>query len=228
MILVDIPIGLPRGIHGRDCEREARAWIGERRESVFPAPCAEALDVFRAGLGDQGPYPPAPGSSKEHEQEWKKAVKDAKIEVQRSFNKKSRNGLSAQVVGLLPKVLEMEQFLKEHGKVVREFHPEVSFRKLSRKVLAFHKTDIHGAWLRARILEWFGVSWPRIRAALRADARDVGNLPQKIPYDDVLDATVGALTAQLGSTARGELHPSPPQEMEMVYFTPPEEHLYPG
>ena len=226
LILVDTPMGLPRGQHDRECDRTARKWVGNRRSSVFPAPCAEALCAFRAALGDQGPYPPSSGLSKEIEKKWRDAVRCAKAEVRKRFSTRSGNGLSSQALGIFPQILEMQHFRQEFGTVVREFHPEVSFRKLSKSALAFHKTDIHGIWVRKRILERFGICWPRMRAALGGDARDLGNLPSKIPYDDLLDATVGALTAKLGSTGRGTLNPNPPEEMEMVYFSPREEDLY--
>jgi predicted RNase H-like nuclease len=40
---VDIPIGLPSGAVGRDCDRLAAARLGAARSSVFPAPPREVL-----------------------------------------------------------------------------------------------------------------------------------------------------------------------------------------
>ena len=45
LVLIDIPIGLPDG--PRDCDVEARALLGPRRSSVFPAPSRELLGARR-------------------------------------------------------------------------------------------------------------------------------------------------------------------------------------
>ena len=44
LILVDIPIGLPEGKGGRDCDREAREKLGRpRASSVFPTPTRQTV-----------------------------------------------------------------------------------------------------------------------------------------------------------------------------------------
>ena len=43
LVLVDIPIGLPHGPGGRDCDREARRMLGARGSSVFPTPTRQTV-----------------------------------------------------------------------------------------------------------------------------------------------------------------------------------------
>ncbi len=44
-LFVDIPIGLPDGPGGRECDQLARRELGPRRSSVFPAPARAVLDA---------------------------------------------------------------------------------------------------------------------------------------------------------------------------------------
>ena len=99
-IAIDIPIGLPEdGV--RDCDRAARALVGKRRSSVFPAPlravleCASYADA-RAVLARRG------GAS-----------------------------MSAQAFGIVRAVRAVDRAVSPHDEPrVVETHPEVSFREL--------------------------------------------------------------------------------------------------
>ncbi len=44
LILIDIPIGLPEDQEERECDKIARKWLQERRSSVFPVPCRQAVE----------------------------------------------------------------------------------------------------------------------------------------------------------------------------------------
>ena len=46
LVLVDIPVGLPEGPEGRECDRATRTLLGKRRSSVFPTPTR--LTVYKA------------------------------------------------------------------------------------------------------------------------------------------------------------------------------------
>lgn len=96
---IDIPIGLPRDTD-RLCDKRARALLGRRKSSVFPAP-------VRAVLGA------------------KTYVEACEISLSRSGRK-----LSQQAFALVPKIREIDSFLAEHQSFrtqVIEVHPELSF-----------------------------------------------------------------------------------------------------
>ena len=53
LVLVDIPIGLPQGGEGRDCDREARKLLGRPRgSSVFPTPTRPTVKQAAKSPGD--------------------------------------------------------------------------------------------------------------------------------------------------------------------------------
>jgi len=97
---VDIPIGLSDG-PPRKCDVEARALLGDRRSSVFPAP-------VRAVLGARS-YEAALARSREA----------------------SGVGLSKQAWNLVPKITEVDRLLDptRQGRIF-EVHPEVAFARL--------------------------------------------------------------------------------------------------
>ena len=54
LVLVDIPIGLPEGPGGRECDDEARDKLGSpRRSSVFTAPTRQTVE--QAGKSNERP-----------------------------------------------------------------------------------------------------------------------------------------------------------------------------
>lgn len=106
---IDMPIGLP-ATGARRCDGEARAVIGPRRSSVFPAPLRGLL-----GATD---------------------YEDALTRCRAL----SGRGLSRQAFGLLSKVDEVDRHMTpRRQRLVVEVHPEVSFTVLSGHPMAFSK-----------------------------------------------------------------------------------------
>ena len=100
-IAVDIPIGLP-GAGDRACDRLARARLGPRRSSVFPAPSRELLDLI-AGCADHA-----------------------------SANRRCRaalgHGVGAQTFNIHPKIRQVDELITPSLQLrVREAHPELCF-----------------------------------------------------------------------------------------------------
>ncbi len=122
---VDIPIGLLDKEPGeRACDKAARAVLGARRSSVFPAP-------RRFWMAEKD-YPFANLLSKT----WVK------------------KGISRQSLNIADKVGEVDTFVQKHGQArVREVHPEVSFWAMNgEKALAFNKKKQKGKEERASLL----------------------------------------------------------------------------
>ena len=96
---LDIPIGLPeKGV--RACDLEARALLGARKSSVFPAPIRAAL---RAATREDA----------------------SRITAERDGRR-----VSTQAWGLYPKILAVDSLLVTSGEArarIREVHPEVCF-----------------------------------------------------------------------------------------------------
>jgi predicted RNase H-like nuclease len=114
-VAIDIPIGLPeRG--ARACDVEARARLGPRRSSVFPAP-------VRAALGCET---------------WERANA-----VARSVDGR---GLSRQVFHLLAKIGEVDGSISPtlQARIV-EAHPELCFASMSGAPLVHPKRTPAGA-----------------------------------------------------------------------------------
>lgn len=126
LVLVDIPIGLrDAGRDERQCDLEARALLGARRSSVFPAPCRSAL-----GLTD---YRAA--SAENHRQTGRR--------------------LSRQSFNIAPRILDVEAYLRRSwatGPVLREMHPELCFRALAGRVMEHAKRTEAGAAERIAVL----------------------------------------------------------------------------
>jgi predicted RNase H-like nuclease len=148
VLAVDAPIGLvERG--ARACDAAARALLGPRRSSVFPAPLRPLL---------------ATGSYAEASR------------LRRAIEGK---GLSRQTWGIVPKIVELDALLQGNPvarTVTREVHPEVSFLKLNRdRPLGANKRSPDGHAERLVLLRaWCGDAVERAladRAAL-ACARD--------------------------------------------------------
>ena len=204
LVLVDIPIGLPQGPEGRDCDREARKSLGPRRSSVFPAPTRQTVEQAAASPRD---YESANG-------------------VERRFAGK---GISKQAFAIAPKVAEVDNVMAAPGgsarRLVREVHPEVCFWALNdRQPMQFGKKTTEGEVERLRVLQ---ASEPRSQgifdeACSRSSRKDVAK-------DDILDALVAAVTACLGQGDEDRLQTfpaHPPTDstglpVEMVFLAPP-------
>jgi predicted RNase H-like nuclease len=120
---VDIPIGLASGGY-RQCDRAARALLGPRRSSVFPAP---VRGVLRA-------------------ETWEEALHGCR--------ELAGHGLSRQAYGILAKVREADELLDpDVQRKVVEVHPEVSFTLLSGSPMRHHKSSPLGRAERLASLE---------------------------------------------------------------------------
>lgn len=93
-------------------------------------------------------------------------------------------GLTAQSYALRGRILETDHVARSDRRVI-EIHPEVTFRALAGRPLAFSKKSWNGTSERRRLLSGVGLSLPdRLPDA-------VGS----IPANDVLDAAAAAWTA---------------------------------
>jgi predicted RNase H-like nuclease len=105
LVLMDIPIGLLNGgTEERACDIEARQLLGERKRSVFPAPCRDALD--------------APSHKTASEINWDRTGR----------------GLSRQAWNICSKIKQVNDFLRSNPAallVLKETHPELCFAKLN-------------------------------------------------------------------------------------------------
>jgi len=109
-------------------------------------------------------------------------------------------GLSVQAFSL-PKMLQVQQWVRETSLRVVEVHPEVSFAQLAGGVFNLGKSTWAGAERRRALLADAGVVL----------AGELGEVGAAVAVDDILDAAVAAWTAR--RVARGEAlsMPAPPE-----------------
>jgi predicted RNase H-like nuclease len=146
--LVDIPIGLPDGVHAtRACDARARRLLGPRRSSVFPAPARVTLTS----------------------PDWDSANAASRLAIGR--------GLPRQSWGLVPKIREVDALLHDRRGLrgrLRESHPELAFAWLGGGApMDSPKSRPEGAaerWVRLDAV-WPGVS--EVAAAWSAARRGV-------------------------------------------------------
>jgi predicted RNase H-like nuclease len=121
-VAIDIPIGLPeRG--ARACDVQARALLGPRRSSVFPAP-------LRAIVGCST---------------WLEAGAKARAIDGR--------GISRQVFNLLPKIAEVDGAISPARQLqVVEAHPELCFASMAGAPLAASKRSADGRGAREALV----------------------------------------------------------------------------
>lgn len=171
LVLVDVPIGLRDcEVDERRCDIEARAVLGPRASSVFPAPSRRALSF---------------------------ATYD---EASAENHKRTGRRLSKQSFAIMPRILDVEEYLRLHwgtGPVIREIHPEVCFWGLAGRPMGHPKRTTEGATERVAVLaEHFpeakqvvdGVmSTHGKRTLLRDDAIDalVGAVTARIGVEDL-------------------------------------------
>lgn len=166
-LLVDahvVAVDIPIGIPdagARPADVAARRFVGPRGSSVFTTPVRRALEAAT--------YAEARGIASEL----------------------TGRSISAQSYGLRRRILEVDAYAREDGRVI-EVHPEVSFRELAhRPLLSKHRAD--GLAERRALLEQAGIELP-------------GSIP-RIAEPDLLDATVAAWSAR--RYALGEAVPLP-------------------
>jgi predicted RNase H-like nuclease len=140
---IDTPIGLPDS-GSRCCDVDARALIGPRRSSVFPAPP-------RCALGSTN---------------YEEACR-----ICRAVSNKS---MSRQAFAILPKIEEVDRLMSpERQSQLVETHPEVSFTALTGTPMAHWKRTGPGRSERLSALrKVFGDMGGRAEATLPGAARD--------------------------------------------------------
>ncbi len=130
IIAIDMPIGLS-DCNPRACDKEARASLGPRRNSVFPAPIRPALTASTHAEASA---------------------------ITESINGKR---ISAQAWGIYPKVKSVDEALGKHKElrsILFEVHPEISFWAWNkRQPMAFAKKRGEGQTERITLIEqWLG------------------------------------------------------------------------
>jgi predicted RNase H-like nuclease len=162
LIGIDIPIGLPQA-DSRQCDLEARKLLGRRGVSVFPAPLRPTIE----GTSNATPY------ARVHER-------------QRQHHARGK-GLSQQAWRLLPKIREIDSFLREdpsRAERIVEVHPEVSFYFWNGAApLPGSKKSREGKVARARLID---ASWPGERERLVHELRAAHR--GEFAEDDLCDA----------------------------------------
>lgn len=119
---IDIPIGLSDGAR-RQCDIDARRFLGSARSSVFPAPPRAALQCTT----------------------YEAALDTARAATDR--------GISRQTFNIMAKVAEVDRLVgPEHHDVVVEVHPECAFRLLSDGATLPSKKTAEGRMIRRRLL----------------------------------------------------------------------------
>jgi predicted RNase H-like nuclease len=190
LILVDIPIGL------RDCEREerrcdveARAKLGARSSSVFPAPCRPALT-----------HSDYAGASAENQ-------------------RRTGRRLSKQSFAIAPRILDVEEYLRRNwatGPVIREMHPEVCFWGLAGRPMVHAKRTDEGAEERIAVLARHLPSAPQIVDAASSAFRKTARRDDVV--DALVGAVTARLGAESLRTLPGTPErDSRGLRMEMVY-----------
>ena len=201
LVLVDIPIGLPQGGEGRDCDREARKLLGRPRgSSVFPTPTRPTAEQAAESPGDY----------------------HGAAETEHRFAGKR---ISKQAFAIAPKIAEVDWLMQDRGASapppVREVHPEVCFWALhNRQPMNPSKKKKEGRDRRLSVLQ--GIE-PRTKDIYNCALKKY--LRKQVARDDILDALAAAVTAKLGWPNENRLRTlpeCPPTDcndlpMEMVY-----------
>ncbi|MCU4717929.1 DUF429 domain-containing protein [Halapricum hydrolyticum] len=189
-ILVDVPIGLPE-TRRRECDRAAKAFLGDRSSSVFWTPCRAAVE---APTYEQA----------------RRANEDCR-----------GDGLSSQAWGLIPRIQEVDRLLRDEvdaETTILESHPEVCFTALHGGESLPSKHDEDGIEARRTVLEAVDDSiagvYERFEATLIDGqppwARRIGESNR----DDLLDAMVLTLTAKYGAGGFRRFPEDPPLDAE--------------
>ena len=180
LIAIDIPIGLPID-DSRRAEAAARAIVGPRRSSVFPAPLRAAIDA---------------GSREE--------ACRLQVEVDRR-----RRRIGVQTWAIVPKIREVDAFVRANPACLERFvevHPEVSFRLWNGAPLAAAKKSVAGRRMREALIDR---AWPGHREHLagKLHARHRGAWA----FDDLNDAFAALWTAIRIVRGVAQTFPPPPQ-----------------
>ena len=200
LILVDIPIGLPEGEGGRDCDREARKMLGRPRgSSVFPTPTRQTVQQAAREPWDYR----------------------AACNIERGIIGRGK-GISKQTFAIAPKIDEVDEVIRARGPgaepVVREVHPELLFCTLNRaKPMESPKKRKQGRDERLCVLRR---EMPRTQEIYdKTRARFRRNV---VANDDIVDALAAAVVAHHHHGQLRTLPECPPKDakglrMEIVY-----------
>lgn len=133
-VAMDIPIGLTEEGGFRDCDREARERLGDRRSTVFAPPgryLLEAGTTYRT-------------------------VRDLVEERRRAEGVDRVPGVSAQSAALIPKIREVDHLVRDYGlsapECFLEAHPELSFHRMNGDRPLPPKHTLIGQHARARLV----------------------------------------------------------------------------
>jgi predicted RNase H-like nuclease len=162
LIGIDVPIGLP-DTDSRRCDLEARKLLGRRGVSVFPAPLRWTIEH----MANDTSY--------------------ARVHAEQRRHHARGKGLSQQAWRLLPKIHEIDSFLREdpsRAERIVEVHPEVSFHFWNGEApLPGSKKSREGTVARARLID---ASWPGERERLLHELRAAHR--GEFAEDDLCDA----------------------------------------
>lgn len=197
LIMIDIPIGLRHtGNLERLCDKEARRVLEDRRSSVFPVPCRNA--VYKNNYEE--------ASCINHELTGRK--------------------LSKQSWFISDKIKQVDELLIssiKYRKLVREIHPEICFWGLNgRKSMKFNKKTPEGSVERLEVIRKFYDGYDELinKALLKYNKHDV----TKDDVLDALVAAVTARLVRIDFNALKTIPVTPEHDemglpMEMVYYT---------
>lgn len=177
-VTIDVPIGLLDSVDYRPCDRQARELLGKgRRESVFAPPARYMLTA--------ADYP---------------AIRKL-VEDERQRNPKAK-GLSAQAAGIVPKVKEVDDWVRAHRASeawLYECHPELCFQALGGGSVPPPKASAAGPVVRLRLIREVFSDAEEQLAAATWPAKQVG-------LTDLLDAYAALASAlQCGRGRQQEL-----------------------
>ena len=162
-VMVDMPIGLPSGStsEARLCDLEARAMLKGASSTIFCAPP-------RCTLSAKNP-----------------------AEFQRVHHAATGKGAGLPVWGIVPKLREVDSTMTQNPALqerVREFHPELAWRRCAGQRSLDSKHTGAGLLRRLSILNQASPNWLGDTSGL--------TLPKRFKLDDVLDAVIGLAVAQ--------------------------------
>ncbi len=194
VVAIDMPIGLPSA-GARECDRSARALLGARRSSVFPAPLRAAL-----------------------------AATD-RTEASRITQAIDGRGVGAQAFGIYRKIRALDEAVRgglPRDVTVREAHPELCFRAWNGGAPMAHSKRTPGGMAERRRLvdRWLGVG---LLERARASGSDGPHRKKDLADDDILDAVATLWTAHRIVDGRAACVPEDPPlddcglPMEIVY-----------
>lgn len=190
LIVVDIPIGLPKlsPPKGRLVEADVRPRLGPRKSSVFRVPSRDAVyaGVNRDIFDDLERYKNA-----------------CRIARKTSVDKKA---FAKQGFYLLPKIVEVDELLRKDRQLIArvyESHPEVAFWRLnSERHIEHSKKSPEGIGLRMKLLIEAGLPSEKVR----------DKPPRGAKRDDLLDAYVCAVVATRIGTVNVRSFPEAPEK----------------